>query len=280
MALYIIEQAERDGKIRPGDLLIDNSSGNTAVSVGMVGACKGYRTLFTVPDKTSQEKIDLIRAMGSEVIVCPTDVAHNHPDSYYSTARRLATERPGFLINQYHNPKNIDSHYHSTGPEIWEQTGGQVDAVVAGIGTGGTLSGIGRFLKERNPSIRIVAADPVGSIFHDYVKFDRLIEPGRYFVEGVGTDVPCDAFDPSVVDEIVQVDDQEAFTLARRIVRNEGMIVGGSSGSAMAGLLKWAASQPAKPKLKIVTLLPDSGMRYVSKFLNDKWMHDHGFALE
>ncbi len=280
MALYIVEEAERSGEIKPGDLLIDNSSGNTAVSVGMVGACKGYPTLFTVPDKTSQEKIDLIRAMGSEIIICPTAVAHDHPDSYYSAARRLARERPGFLINQYHNSKNIDSHYYTTGREIWEQTDGQVDVVVAGIGTGGTLSGIGRFLKEKNPDIQIIAADPVGSIFHDYVKFDRLTEPGRYFVEGVGTDVPCDAFDPSVVDEIIQVDDQEAFTSARRIVNTEGMIVGGSSGTAMSALLKWVSTQPREPKLRIITLLPDSGMRYVSKFLNDKWMRDHGFQIE
>ncbi len=277
MALYIVEDAEASGKIHPGDLLIDNSSGNTAVSVGMVGSCKGYRTLFSVPDKTSQEKIDMIRAMGSEVVVCPTNVPHDHPDSYYSTARRLAEERPGFLIDQYHNPKNIECHANRTGPEIWEQTGGQIDAVVAGIGTGGTLSGVGRYLKSKNPKIRIVAVDPIGSIFHDLIRFDRLGEPGRYYVEGLGTDVPCGAMDASVIDEIVQIDDQVSFDWARHLIRTEGMMVGGSSGSAIAGLMDWGARQDRH--LRIVTILPDHGMRYLTKFLNDAWMTERGFGV-
>src|SRR3972149_6854945 len=161
MALYIVEDAERTGIIKAGDLLIDNSSGNSAVSVAMVGTCKGYRTLFAVPDKTSQEKIDLIRAFGSEVVICPTDVSHDHPNSYYQTARRLAKERPGFLVDQYHNPKNIECHFKTTGPEIWEQMGGQIDAVVAGIGTGGTLSGVARYLKMRDPRSRGNGAEPM-----------------------------------------------------------------------------------------------------------------------
>ena len=280
MAKYIVEDAEARGQISPGDLLIDNSSGNTAVSVGMVGACKGYRTLFTVPDKTSQEKIDLIKSMGSEVIICPTDVDHGDPRSYYSQARRLAKERPGFLIDQYHNPKNIESHFKTTGPEIWEQSQGRVDVVVAGIGTGGTLSGIGRYLKSQNPKVRIVAVDPIGSIFHDHIKFGRLTPPGRYKVEGLGTDVPCGALDASVLDEIIRTDDQESFTAARAMVRTEGMIVGGSSGSAIGALLRWLADQPTTPRLNVVTLLPDSGMRYVSKFLNDDWMRKEGFEIE
>jgi cystathionine beta-synthase len=278
MALYIIEDAERNGLIHPGDLLIDNSSGNTAVSVGMVGACKGYRTMFTVPDKTSQEKIDLIRSMGSEVVICPTDVPHDDPRSYYEMARRLAKEKGAFLIDQYHNPKNIDAHFATTGPEIWEQTGGEIDAVVAGIGTGGTLSGIGRYIKSKNPAIKIVAVDPIGSIFYDQIVNDRLIEPGRYYVEGLGSDTPCGALDPAVIDEIVQIDDQESFDWARRLMRTEGMIAGGSSGSALAGLWKWASRQSTAQR--IVTLLPDSGMRYVSKFFNDDWLRQKGFSFE
>ncbi len=278
MALFIVEDAEKRGVIRPGDLLVDNSSGNTAVSVGMVGACKGYRTLFTVPDKTSQEKIDLIRSMGSEVIICPTDVPHDDPRSYYQMARQLAKERNGFLIDQYHNPKNIESHFRTTGPEIWEQTKGEFDVFITGIGTGGTLSGAARYLKSKNPGIHVVAVDPVGSIFYNQILFDRLDEPGRYYVEGLGSDVPCGALDASVIDELVQIDDQESFDLARRLVRTEGLIAGGSSGSILAGLLKWGVKQPEP--LRIVTILPDSGMRYVSKFLSDAWMREKGFSIE
>ncbi len=277
MALYVIEDAERNGIIKPGDLLVDNSSGNTAVSVGLVGTCKGYRTLFAVPDKTSQEKIDLIRALGSEVVICPTDVPHDDPRSYYMTARRLAKEKPGFLVDQYHNPKNIECHFKTTGPEIWEQTGGQIDAVVAGIGTGGTLSGIGRYLKMRDPRIQIVAVDPIGSVFYDLLRFNKLIEPGRYHVEGIGSDVPCGALDASVIDEVIQTEDAESFAAARDLVRREGMIAGGSAGAAVAGLLKWAKSQ--KRPLNIVTILTDTGMRYLSKFLSDDWMKRTGFEV-
>jgi cystathionine beta-synthase len=278
MALYIVEDAENRGEIHPGDLLVDNSSGNTAVSVGMVGACKGYRTLFTVPDKTSQEKIDLIKSMGSEVVICPTDVPHDDPQSYYQMARMLAKERDGFLIDQYHNPKNIDSHYTTTGPEIWEQTKGEFDVFITGIGTGGTLSGVARYLKAQNPDIRVVAVDPVGSIFYSQIIHHRLDDPGRYYVEGLGSDVPCGALDSSVIDELVQIDDQESFDLARRLIRTEGLIAGGSSGSILAGLLKWGNAQPEQ--LRIVTMLPDSGMRYVSKFLNDAWLTSRGFQVE
>ncbi len=275
MALYIVEDAERAGLIHPGDLLVDNSSGNTAISVALIGAYKGYRTLFSVPDKTSNEKIDLIRALGAEVVICPTDVPHDHPQSYYQTARRLAKERPGFLINQYHNPKNIDCYFATAGPEIWEQTGGKVDAFVAGIGTGGTLSGIARYLKSRNPQIQVVAVDPVGSVFHDLIRCNRLQKPGRYYVEGIGSDVACDALDTSVIDEIIQTNDEEAFLMARRLVREEALIVGGSSGAAVAGLLKWVSGK-TEP-MNIVTVLPDTGMRYLSKFLSDDWMRKTGF---
>ena len=275
MARYIIERAEQEGLIHPGGLLIDNSSGNTAVSVAMIAAVKGYRSLFTVPDKTSQEKLDMIRALGAEIIVCPTEVPADHPDSYYSAARRLAGELGGFLIDQYHNPWNIDSHYETTGPEIWDQTKGAIDVFVAGIGTGGTLSGVAKYLKEQNPDIRVIAVDPVGSIFYKLFYDNELTEPGRYYVEGLGSDTPCNALDMSMIDDIVQVDDDESFKAARRLAAEEGLIVGGSSGSAVVGLYQWARGKTGR--LNIVTILPDSGMRYLSKFLSDAWMRKHSF---
>jgi len=278
LALFVIEEAERSGVIKPGDLVIDNSSGNTAVAVAMVARQKGYRAMFTVPDKTSQEKIDLIRAMGAEVVICPTDVPHDHPDSYYSSARRIAKERGAFLVDQYHSPLNIECHYRTTGPEIWQQTRGEVDVFIAGIGTGGTLSGIARYLKEVKPTVRVVAVDPIGSIFHDIFKHNRESEPGRYYVEGIGTDTPCRAMDFSVVDEVIQTDDAEAFPEARRLVMDEGLIVGGSAGSCMAALRKWVAAHPGNANLSVVALFADSGMRYLSKFLSDKWMAEKGFA--
>lgn len=278
VALFVLGEAERRGIIKPGDLVIDNSSGNTAVSVAMVARQMGYRAMFTVPDKTSQEKIDLIRAMGAEVVICPTEVAHDDPRSYYSSARRIAKERGAYLVDQYHNPLNIECHYRTTGPEIWKQTGGNIDVFIAGIGTGGTLSGVARYLKEVKPSVRVIAVDPVGSIFHDLFKYQKQSEPGRYYVEGIGTDTPCQAMDFSVVDEIIQANDREAFSEARRIVMDEGLIVGGSAGSNLAALRKWTSSNPDKSNLNVVTLFADSGMRYLSKFLSDGWMTSKGFT--
>ncbi len=276
MSLFIIEDAEKRGLIKAGDLIIDNSSGNTAVSVAMIGAIKGYRTMFTVPDKTSQEKIDLIKSLGAEVVICPHEVPHDHPDSYYSTARRLARERGAFLINQYHNEKNIECHYLTTGPEIWEQTGGKFDVFVAGIGTGGSFSGAARYFKEKDPGIVNVAVDPVGSIFYEYLKSGKETQPAAYKVEGIGTDVLTQAMDYSVVDDVLQIDDRQAFHAARELVRREGLLAGGSSGSVVAAINELAA-RFTEPKT-IVTILPDSGMRYLSKFLSDSWMRKHGFG--
>ena len=278
LALYVLTEAERQGLIKPGDLVIDNSSGNTAVAVAMVARQMGYRAMFTVPDKTSQEKIDLIRAMGAEVVICPTEVPHDDPRSYYSSARRIAKERGAYLVDQYHNPLNIECHYRTTGPEIWKQSNGSVDVFIAGIGTGGTLSGIARYLKEVHPTCQVVAVDPIGSIFHDYFKTGTETEPGRYYVEGIGTDTPCQAMDFSVVDEVIQTDDAEAFAEARRLVMDEGLIVGGSAGSCMVAMRKWAATHPEQTGLNIVTLFADSGMRYLSKFLSDSWMAEKGFG--
>ncbi len=279
LAKFILEEAERRGQIKPGDLVIDNSSGNTAVSVALVARQMGYRALFTVPDKTSQEKIDLIRALGAEVVICPTDVPHDDPRSYYSSARRIAKERGAYLVDQYHNPLNIEAHYRTTGPEIWRQMEGHVDVFIAGIGTGGTLSGIARFLKEVNPSVRVLAVDPEGSIFLDLFRGQPESTPGRYYVEGIGTDTACGAMDFSVVDEVIKSDDAAAFREARRLVLDEGLIVGGSAGSAMDALRTWCRRNPALRNLRVVTLFADSGMRYISKFLSDRWMTDKGFDL-
>ncbi len=275
MGLYVIEHAERNGLIHKGDTIIDNSSGNTAVSVAMIGAVRGYRTMFTVPDKTSQEKIDLITSLGAEVIVCPHDVAHDHPDSYYSTARRLAKETGAFLIDQYHNELNIDSHYYTTGPEILEQTGGKFDFFVAGIGTGGSFSGCARLFKEKAPEVTNIAVDPEGSIFYEYLKTGKIGEARAYKVEGIGTDVLTRAMDYDVVDDVIQISDRESFLCAREIVCKEGLLVGGSSGTAVAAIKRLCAEH-TEPKV-FVTLFPDSGMRYLSKLLSDKWMKDNGY---
>lgn len=280
LAKFVLEEAGRRGQIHPGDLVIDNSSGNTAISVALVARQMGYRALFTVPDKTSQEKIDLIRALGAEVVICPTDVPHDDPRSYYSSARRIAKERGAYLVDQYHNPLNIEAHYRTTGPEIWQQMDGRVDVFIAGIGTGGTLSGIARYLKEVNPSVRVLAVDPVGSIFDDLFAGRPESEPGRYYVEGIGTDTACGAMDFSVVDEVLKSDDTAAFLEARRLVMDEGLIVGGSAGSAMDALRKWTSAHPDLRDLNIVTLFADSGMRYLSKFLSDEWMTAKGFSAK
>lgn len=276
MSLYIIEDAEKRGVIKPGDTIIDNSSGNTAISVAMIGAIRGYKTMFTVPDKTSQEKIDLIKSLGAEVVICPHEVPHDHPDSYYSTARRLADEMGAFLVDQYHNKKNIECHYVTTGREIWEQTDGKFDFFVAGIGTGGSFSGAAQYFREKNPNIKNIAVDPVGSIFYDYLKAGRNVEPQAYKVEGIGTDVLTRAMDYSVVDDVVRINDRQSFAAAREVVLQEGMLVGGSSGTVVAAI-EMLVAELDQPQT-IVTIFPDTGMRYLSKFLNDNWMRKFGFV--
>ncbi len=277
MAQYMIEDAERKGLLKPGGTIVENSSGNTGAALAMIAAVKGYRCIITMPDKMSDEKRDLMRAFGAEVVVTPTNVPADSPESYYSVARRIASEIPGaFYPDQYNNPMNIEAHYKTTGPEIWKQTEGQLDIFVAGIGTGGTMSGAGRFLKEKNPNIKVIAVDPKGSVFHPYFKTGKLAEPHVYKVEGIGEDYLVKAVDFNIVDDMIQTNDRDSFLMTRRLAREEGIFAGGSSGAAVWGALQ-IAQKLDEPK-DIVVVLPDSGSRYISKVYSDDWMKKQGFA--
>ncbi|MBP7126986.1 pyridoxal-phosphate dependent enzyme [Myxococcota bacterium] len=279
MALHIIEQAEKDGRLKPGGTIVENTSGNTGMGLALIAAVKGYRLIVTMPDKMSQEKINFLRAFGAKVVVTPTNVPADHPDSYYETAKRIAAETPNsFYVNQYHNPANIDAHYHSTGPEIWDDTDGRLDAVVIGMGTGGTISGVGRFLKEKSPDVRVLGVDPIGSVYYSLFKTGRPSTPHVYKVEGIGEDMICGALDLSVVDDVFQVTDRECFLTTRRLAREEGLFCGGSSGGAIHVALKVAAAM--RPDQTVVAVLPDSGDRYTSKLYNDEWMRMNGFLDE
>ncbi len=271
IAVEMIDKAEADGRLLPGGTIIEPTSGNTGVGLALVGAVRGYRVICTVPDKVSAEKIALLRAYGVEVIVTPTELLPDHPDSYYGVARRLATEIDGaFHPDQYSNPNNPDAHYLSTGPEIWDQTDGDVGAFVAGVGTGGTITGAARFLKEKNPEIRVVGADPEGSIY----TAPNPESIHQYQVEGVGEDFYPDTVDLSLIDQFIMVTDQESFSMTRRLAREEGLLVGGSCGMAAVAGLKVAE---AHSDLLVVVILPDSGRGYLSKVFNDEWMKANGF---
>src|SRR5437762_2621940 len=272
IGLAMIEQAEREGKLKPGGTIVEPTSGNTGVGLAIAAARKGYRCVFVMPDKMSQEKISMLRAYGAEVVITPTAVDHDSPESYYSVSSRLAEEIPGgFKPDQYSNLANPQAHYEQTAPEILEQTGGRLDALVISVGTGGTISGIGRYFKEHAPHIRIVGADPEGSIYT--ATDDRDIHP--YFVEGIGKDSWPKTMDASVVDEWVRVSDRDSFQTARRLAREEGLLAGGSSGTTVHAAIEVA--RRLGPDAKILAMLPDSGRSYLSKFLDDNWMLEHGF---
>jgi cystathionine beta-synthase len=278
MALHILEKAERAGLLRRGGTIVENTSGNTGVAVAMFAAVRGYRCVFTMPDKMSKEKQDALKAFGAQVVVTPTNVPADSPDSYYSVAKRIAAETPNsFYLNQYHNPDNVEAHYRSTGPEIWEQTGGRLDAFVCGLGTGGTMSGCGRFFKEKNARVQNVGVDPLGSVYHSMFKTGKLSTPHVYKVEGIGEDMMCGAMDLAVLDDVRQVTDSQSFATARRLAREEGIFAGGSSGAAVHVAVQ-VARELGKGKTVVVPL-PDGGRSYVSKLYSDEWMRDNGFPV-
>jgi len=274
IGIAMVEQAEQSGLLKPGGTIIEPTSGNTGVGLAMVASVKGYKMIFVMPDKMSEEKRSILRAYGAKVVVTPTNVSPESAEHYTKVAERLARETPhSYMPNQYENPANPDAHYQTTGPEIWRQTEGRVDVFVCGIGTGGTITGTGRFLKEKRKSLKVVGADPEGSIF--YPRFHReKEEPHQYKVEGIGEDFMPGTLDMSVVDDIIQVSDTDAFRMARRLAQEEGILVGGSGGTAAHAAVKVAEGLP-KDKT-IVTLLPDTGRNYLSKLFSDQWMREQG----
>jgi cystathionine beta-synthase len=280
IGIAMIEDAERRGLLKPGGTIIEGTSGNTGLGLAIAAAIKGYRCIFVMNDKQSQEKINALKAFGADVVVCPTAVKPEDPRSYYSVAKRLSEEiSNSFYPYQYGNPANPQAHYETTGPEIWRQLDGKIAAFVCGMGTGGTISGVGRFLKEKDSNIKIVGVDPVGSLFYDYFKTGKVPPDVLkvYKTEGIGEDFLPETMDFTVVDDVVQVGDREAMLMTRQLARKEGICAGGSSGAAVSGAIEWARRAKLPEGANVLVLLPDTGMRYLSKVFNDEWMKEQRF---
>lgn len=276
IARFMVEEALKDGRLAPGGRIIESSSGNTAMGMAMMAILKGFKCTMVVRRQTSKEKLDCLRAMGVELIEVDGELPPEDPESYNRKARELALEHPDWWFpDQHNNRQNNEAHYRSTGPEIWEQMDGRIDYLVAGIGTGGTICGISRFLKEQDPTIRVIAVDPEGSVFFDYFHRQKLVEAGNYYIEGLGDEEIIGCPDFSLIDDMFQVTDREAFLATRDLARLESVFAGGSSGAALWAVRKLGAS--LRKPCRIVTLFPDSGSRYLSTIFNDEWMHARGF---
>ena len=277
IGITMIDAAEKKGLLKPGGTIIEGTSGNTGMGLALVAAVRGYKCVFTTTDKQSQEKVDLLKALGAEVIVCPTAVEPEDPRSYYSVAKKLARDIPNsYYPNQYDNPSNPEAHYRTTGPEIWEDTEGKITHFVCGMGTGGTISGVGKYLKEKNPNIKIIGVDPEGSLYFDFHKSGTITKARTYVVEGIGEDFFPTTMDMQILDDVIQVNDEECFVVARRLAKQEGLFTGGSGGGCLSAALRLAKDLTADDY--VVVLLPDTGMRYLSKVYNEEWMRERGYV--
>ena len=276
IALNIINEAEKRGELKPGGTIVEATSGNTGMGLAMISALKGYKCIFVMPDKQSMEKVKALRAAGAKVVITPTNVEPEDPRSYYSVSRRIADETPGaFYANQYHNLDNTQAHYISTGPELWSQTSGEIDAFVCGLGTGGTISGTGAYLKEQNPDVQLVGIDVNGSIYYDFWKSGKVVDAYSYKVEGIGEDFFPSTINLSIIDDMMQLTDKECFDATRALARQEGIYTGGSGGGAVLGAIRYAEKMDRE--MNIVVLLPDSAVRYLNKIFDDDWMRENGF---
>jgi cystathionine beta-synthase len=280
IGLYMIEMAEKKGLLKPGGTIIEATSGNTGMGLAMAAALRGYKCIFVMADKQSQEKQLALKAMGAKIIICPTDVPADDERSYYKVAEKLARDIPNsFYANQYVNQDNPDTHYFTTGPEIYQQCGDSLDYLILGIGTGGSVSGISRYIKEKNPQCKVIGVDPIGSIYYDLFYNKIMINPKTYLIEGIGEDFLPKTMDLSCMDEIVQVNDKESFLMARRLIRELGLLVGGSTGSAVLGAIKYFERNnigPSNNPKNALVILVDSFSRYLSKYLDDDWMNKNG----